>query len=160
MSRLGIPCGELGVLKALNRGGVTYLLIGGYAMRWYGATGPTADVDLLAPPTLDNARRFVRAVERALGHTPGFSDVMLAETKKQVNFHGDGYRMSILTSVDGLAFEAAYQEREHAHQGRVVIPVVSRRHLAFIKRVAANVDPSRRNKEMSDIAFLESQGTV
>jgi len=80
--------------------------------------------------------------------------------KKQVSFRGDDYRMSILSSVDGLAFEAAYRERTHAPEGRVVIPVASRRHLAFIKRVAASVDPSRREKESSDIAFLESHDTV
>ncbi|HEX9757484.1 MAG TPA: nucleotidyl transferase AbiEii/AbiGii toxin family protein [Nitrospiria bacterium] len=160
MRGLGIPDAELEILKALNRGDVAYLLIGGYAMRWYGATRQTIDVDLLASSTLDNARRFVRALERALGHVPGFSAEMFAEAKKQVRFQGDGYRMSVLTSVEGLAFEAAYGEREHAPQGHVVIPVVSRRHLAFIKRVAANADLGRRNKEMGDIAFLEAQGTA
>ena len=157
MKRMGIPSGELEMLKSLNRGNVAYLLIGGYAMRWYGASRPTADVDLLAAPTLDNARRFVRVVERALGHAPGFSAHMFAEAKRRVNFRGDGYRVSILTSVDDLAFEAAYQERTHASQDRVFIPVVSRRHLVLIKRVAASVDPGRRDKELSDIAFLESQ---
>jgi hypothetical protein len=34
----------------------------------------------------------------------------------------------------GLAFEPAYEERQYALQGRLAIPVVSRSHLAFIKR--------------------------
>jgi len=156
MRPLGIPDAELEVLKALNRGDVAYLLIGGYAMRWYGAARQTIDVDLLASPTPDNARRLVRTVERALGHALGFSDETFAEPKKMVRFDGDGYRMSVLTSVDGLEFETAYGEREHARQGRVAIPVVSRRHLACIKRVAADADPSRRSIELGDIAFLEA----
>ena len=119
MRELGIPDAELKVLKALNRGNVAYLLIGGYAMRWYGATRQTIDVDLLASPTPDNARRFVRAVEQALGHAPGFSPEMFAEPKKQVSFNGDGYQMSVLTSVDGLAFEAAYREREQIGRAHV-----------------------------------------
>ena len=80
MRRLGIPDAELEVLKALNRDDVVYLLIGGYAMRWYGATQQTIDVDLLASSTPDNARRFIHAVERALGHALGFSDETFAET--------------------------------------------------------------------------------
>jgi hypothetical protein len=156
MSELGIPIAELDVLKAFNRSAVAYLLIGGYAMRWYGAGRPTIDVDLLASPALENARRLVLAIERVLGHAPGFSAKALAESEKQVRFAGDGYRLSILTSVPGLDFGAAYQERRHAHQGRIVIPVVSREHLVFIKRVAAASDPSRQNKELSDIAFLET----
>lgn len=102
--RLGIPSNELEILKALNRGDVCYLLIGGYAMRWYGSTRPTIDVDLLASPTPDNARRVVHAIERVLGYAPGFSPEVLADMKKEVRFGGDGYRLSILTSVDGLAF--------------------------------------------------------
>jgi hypothetical protein len=160
MSALEIPDAELEVLKALNRADVVYLLIGGYAMRWYGATRQTIDVDLLTSPRPDNARRFIRAVETVLGHSPGFSDEMFAQPRKQVSFRGDGYQLSVLTSVDGLAFEAAYREREHAPQGRVVIPIVSRGHLALIKRVAANSDPSRRTKEMSDIALLEAASTA
>jgi hypothetical protein len=156
MSELQIPGAELEVLKAFNRSAVTYLLIGGYAMRWYGAARTTIDVDLLALPTLENARRLILAVERALGHPPGFSAEALAESEKQVRFAGDGYRLSVLTSVRGLDLEAAYAEREHAHQGRVVIPIASRRHLAFIKRVAAAADPRRQSKELTDIAFLEA----
>ena len=159
-SILGIPDNELEILKALTRGDVHYLLIGGYAMRWYGSTRPTSDVDLLASPAPDNARRIVHAIERALGHAPDFSAEMIADVKKQVRFSGDGYRLSILTSVDGLAFEMAYGERQYALQGRLAIPVVSRRHLAFIKRLAADADPNRRSKEMIDIGFLESQATV
>lgn len=160
LSTLGIPDQEREVLKALNRGGVEYLLIGGYAMRYYGATRSTTDVDLLAGQAQENARRLFRAVEKLVGHSPGFTQAMLIEPRQQVTFRGDGYGVSILTSVDGLAFEAAYQERTHGLEKGVVIPVASRKHLAFIKRVAAGVDMSRREKELRDIAFLESDGTV
>jgi hypothetical protein len=159
-SILTISDNELEILKALTRGDVRYLLIGGHAMRWYGSPRPTSDVDLLASPAPDNARRIVRAIERALGHAPGFSADILADVKKQARFSGDGHRLAILTSVDGLSFENAYEERQYALQGRLAIPVVSRSHLAFIKRVAADADPRRRSKEMIDIAFLESRATV
>ncbi len=156
LGTLAIPVNELRILKALYRGEVEYLLIGGQAMRWYGATRATADVDLLANPTLENGRRFINAVMSEIGHAPGFSEKMFANRKTQILFDGDGYRMSVITSVDGLEFENAYQERQFARQARVVIPVVSRRHLVFIKRIAAKADPARRDKEISDIEFLES----
>ena len=160
LSSLGIQDQEREVLKALNRGSVEYLLIGGYAMRYYGATRSTTDVDLLAGQVQENARKLYRTIEKLVGHSPGFTQAMLMEPKQKVTFRGDGYRVSILTSVDGLTFEAAYQERTHGLEKGVVIPVASRKHLAFIKRVAAGVDVNRREMELRDIAFLESDGTV
>lgn len=160
LNSLGIPDQECEVLKALNRNGVEYLLIGGYAMRYYGSTRSTTDVDLLAGQTQENAQKLFRTVEKLVGHLPEFTQAMLAEPKQKVTFRGDGYRVSILTSVDGLIFESAYQERMHGLEKGVVIPVAARKHLAFIKRVAARVDVNRREKELRDIAFLESDGSV
>lgn len=160
LNNLRIPDQELEVLKALNRGGVQYLLIGGYAMRYYGATGPTTDVDLLVGQAPENAQRLLRAIAKVIGHPPGFSESMLAKPKERVSFRNDGYRVDILTSVDGLAFDAAYQERQFALEKRLVIPIASKLHLALVKRVAASADPRRREKELCDIAFLDSHGTV
>lgn len=43
---------------------VEYALIGGYALALQGIVRLTEDVDILVEPTLDNARRWVRALSR------------------------------------------------------------------------------------------------
>src|SRR5712691_10779298 len=57
-TQLGIPRDELAVMKTLSWNQVEYLLIGGYAMRFYGSLRPAADVDLLIHNSPENAHRL------------------------------------------------------------------------------------------------------
>ena len=152
---LAIPDNELRALDVLNREAVKYLLIGSLAMRFYGASREVRDVDLLTETSPINAERLLRAIEELVGHPLVFSAEDLARSRKKVNLRNDGYDLDILTSVDGLEFDAAYQNRETAVEGSVVVPVVSKDDLLFIKRRAAK-DEKRCAKELADISFLES----
>jgi hypothetical protein len=125
-------------------------------MRFYGAQRPTTDVDLLVGRSPENARRLFRAIEKLLGHAPGFTQAQLEEPRKNVYFGRDGYRLDILTSVDGLDFKVAHQSRQHALEKRLAIPVVSKSDLVFIKKAAVAGDERRRIKEGKDIEFLEA----
>jgi hypothetical protein len=51
------------VCRSLNREGVRYLLIGGFAVILHGLVRTTKDIDLLLDPSAENIRR----VKRALG---------------------------------------------------------------------------------------------
>jgi hypothetical protein len=52
------------VAALLEEEHVEYALIGGYALALQGIVRLTEDVDILVEPTLDNARRWVRALSR------------------------------------------------------------------------------------------------
>jgi hypothetical protein len=52
----------LRVVALLEREGVEYALIGGYALALQGIVRLTEDVDILVRPTGENARRWVRAL--------------------------------------------------------------------------------------------------
>ncbi len=52
----------LRIVDLLEGEGVEYALIGGYALALQGIVRLTEDVDILVEPTLDNARRWVRAL--------------------------------------------------------------------------------------------------
>ncbi len=54
----------LGVAALLEAEGVEYALIGGYALALQGIVRLTEDVDILVEPTLENARRWVRALSK------------------------------------------------------------------------------------------------
>ena len=60
-------------LAALNSEGVVYVVIGGIAVLSYLPYRTTRDLDVLIEPTLDNARRARRAVERWGGFEPDFT---------------------------------------------------------------------------------------
>ena len=152
---LDIPDDELRALDALNRKHVEYLLIGGYAMRFYGADRDACDVDLLTSSSRDNAANLYGAVQELIGHPPAFDTKDLEEPRKRIRLWRSGYELEVLTSVEGLDFAIAYRDRTQATERGVTIPVVSRRDLLFIKKAAAQHE-KRRAKELRDIAFLES----
>ncbi len=54
----------LHVVSLLEQEGVEYALIGGYALALQGIVRLTEDVDILVEPTLENARRWVRALSK------------------------------------------------------------------------------------------------
>jgi hypothetical protein len=153
---IGIPEKELKAIGVLNKHGVEYLLIGGYAMRFYGADRLTKDVDLFAKNSSENASRLFAAISDVIGHPPAFPAEELKKVSKQVNFRKDGYQLEILTSIDGLDFDDAYSKRTLNTEKTIVIPVVSKEDLLSIKQYVARVDKSRQEKELRDIEFLKS----
>lgn len=83
---LGIPEEELDALRALNRNEVEYLLIGGYAMRFFGRRRRTKDVDVLTNNSIENTRKLFDAVREILGYTPRLvveNDVAISVVSKQ-----------------------------------------------------------------------------
>lgn len=52
------------VAALLDEENVEYALIGGYALALQGIVRTTEDVDILVEPTLENARRWVRALSK------------------------------------------------------------------------------------------------
>jgi len=52
------------VAQLLEAEGVAYALIGGYALALQGIVRLTEDIDILVEPTVENARRWVRALSK------------------------------------------------------------------------------------------------
>ena len=50
-------------LKSLEDEGVCYLLIGGYAVGYYGYPRATADIDIWIEVSADNAARSLKAIQ-------------------------------------------------------------------------------------------------
>lgn len=50
------------ILEALDRHGVDYVLVGGYAANLHGAVRPTRDIDVAPATTADNLTRLIAAL--------------------------------------------------------------------------------------------------
>jgi hypothetical protein len=59
--------------------------------------------------------------------------------------------IDILTAIDGVSSEEAWEDREFHDLGGVKVPVISRRHLLINKRAAG------RPKDLADVAWLEGK---
>jgi hypothetical protein len=137
------------MLNALNDSKVEYLVVGAHAMAAYELVRATGDFDIWVRPTQENAERVWMALEKF--GTPRrklkIEDFCCPNNVYQIGVEPD--RIDILTSIDGVDFSSAWQNREQARIDGTPIPVLGREELMKNKRA------SGRPKDLADVAWLE-----
>ena len=96
----------LRVAALLEEEHVEYALIGGYALALQGIVRLTEDVDILVEPTLDNTRRWVRALAK-------LPDAAAAELVGDDTLHeelyairiNDEFTVDVMNSASGFTWE-------------------------------------------------------
>jgi len=98
-------------IDALTKAGVEYLLVGGYAVIFYGYNRTTGDLDIWVYPTKDNYQRLSKAFTNF-----GMSMFDMKEEKILKTDYYDVFTfgrppicIEILTAVKGLEFHSAYK---------------------------------------------------
>ena len=137
------------MLSALSGEGAEYLLVGAYALAVHGVPRATGDLDLWVRPTTDNAAR-VRAALTRFGAPPGDlteRDLVTPGTVFQIGVAPN--RIDVLTSIDGVDFEDAWNARRIAHVEGLDVPVLARHHLIRNKKATG------RPQDLADAARLE-----
>lgn len=136
------------MLSALSAEGAEFLLVGAFALAAHGLPRATGDIDLWVRPSAQNAVRVLHAL-RAFGAPAGDltpSDLSDPDVVFQIGVAPR--RIDILTAIDGVTFDEAWPERETLPIEGLMVPVLSRRHLAQNKRA------SGRPKDLADLAWL------
>jgi hypothetical protein len=137
------------LFAALNDADARYLLVGGYALAFHGHPRFTKDLDVWVEPTATNAGR-VHAALADFGAplhdlTPG--DLTREGLVFQIGLPPN--RIDVLTSIDGVAFAQAWEQRETTRYGRSSVPVLGRRQLIVNKRATG------RPQDLIDAVELE-----
>lgn len=138
------------ILLAFIEAKVDFLVVGGYAMAAHRLPRATKDLDLWVRPEPDNAQRILLALDRFGAPRQGLS---AADLEKEGTIYQVGVppnRVDVITLVEGVRFEAAWQSRENVEIEGMQIPVISRRHLIANKRTVA------RPQDLLDADMLES----
>jgi hypothetical protein len=76
MATIQLPPDFKELLRLLNWNNVEYLVIGGYAVNYYGFSRATANLDVWIAITVDNATRVARAVSE-FGFIQAIADTFL-----------------------------------------------------------------------------------
>ena len=137
------------LFSAFNAEGVRYLLVGGYAVAFHAEPRFTRDLDLWIDASRANGE-LVYAALRAFGAPLGkttAADLAVPEQVLQIGVAPN--RVDIVTSIDGVTFEAAWPNRVETEYGDQHIWVIGRADLIANKRA------SGRPQDGLDIATLE-----
>lgn len=143
---LDIPSQEMVFIKAFNRHEVRYLIIGGTAVRFHGYLRHTSDLDVLIDNTRQNSHRVYDALASIVGSQPFTVDDLCKPKKKLTPCY---YHFDILTSLDGMGFNKAWNEKITVEVAETPIHIISRQNLIDSKKIAP------RQKDLDDIQALE-----
>jgi len=136
-------------VASFNAHAVDYLVVDGYALAAHGRPRYTGDIDLWIRPTPDNAIRILAAMADF-----GFAalDIGTDDLVQPGNVIQLGYpprRIDLLTSIDGVEFEACRARRQVLHVDGVDLPIIA---LADFK---ANKRAAGRTQDLADLEALD-----
>ena len=138
-------------LEKLLKAEVEFILVGGYAVNFYGYNRPTGDMDVWLNPTKDNQQKII-----ALFRNEGYSDESILQIEsldftKHLAFHigKDPFRIDFLNFIQGVSFAEAKLQQQLLPFKDKFVPVLHLHHLVISK---TNTD---RLKDKADIEELQ-----
>jgi hypothetical protein len=138
------------VCRSLNREGVAYLLIGGFAVILHGLVRTTKDIDLLLDPSQEN----IQKLKRALRTLPDKAVDLIADDevgKYRVVRIADEIVVDLMAEACGITYREAIAEGvDHHRLDNVEIPIPTREVLIRMKNTL-------RDSDKSDAGFLRRQ---
>ena len=147
MAMIQLPPDFKEFLRLLNSNSVEYMVIGGYAVNYYGFPRATADLDIWIAIGEENAQR-VAQVLREFGFTQAGAAAFL-QPRKIIRMGVPPVRLEILTSISGVEFAECYSRRLVVELDGVSVNLI---HLDDLKR---NKEASGRLKDRLDLEQLQ-----
>ena len=137
-------------LKLLNDLEVEYLLVGGYAVGYYGYPRATADIDIWIAVAPDNAHKTLEAFHRFGMRSPELSADTFQLDDKIIRMGLPPMRIEIMTSIDGVVFEDCFPRRHTIELEGIEVPMIS------LDDLRKNKKASGRHKDLDDLEHLSS----
>lgn len=135
-------------LKLLKENEVEYLLVGGYAVGFYGYPRPTGDMDIWISNSKENARKVFDVLVEFGFSSSDLSPKLFAQEKSIVRMGVPPFKLEIITFIDGVEFHKCYQERKLANIDSVEVNLISLENLKINKKA------SGRLKDLNDLENL------
>jgi hypothetical protein len=120
-------------LKCLNAAGVSYLIVGGYAVMIHSEPRYTKDLDIWVEMAPDNAEKLVAALRSFGAPLSGVSPADFLGTDVVYQIGVEPVRADFMTHVPGLLFNDAWQNRIDVDFDGVQAGVLSRQDLITAK---------------------------
>ncbi len=140
------------LLRLLEKHEVDYMIVGGYAVAFYGYPRFTKDIDVFFDVSNDNVCR-VRSALCEFGFQEGdLSDELLTDPRNVISFGVVPVRVDFVSEIDGVAYAEARKQRVRGRYGNVEVNFIGR--LDLIK----NKLSTKRARDKADVEELSAVG--
>jgi hypothetical protein len=137
-------------IECLNSNKVDYLVVGALAVSWHGFPRYSADIDFLIRPSHANAERVLRRFLNS-DSAASISASDLTLTGKVIQLGYEPNRIDLMTSVTGVSFDDAWDDRAAGDLDGVPVNFIGRSSLL------RNKDATGRAKDRIDAEELRKQ---
>ena len=148
MATIQLPADFKEFLQLLNEHNVEYLLIGGYAVGYYGYPRATVDMDIWIAINPVNAAQVVATLKTFGFDLPELNADLFLEENQVIRMGVPPMRLELLTSISGVEFETCFAERVVDEIDGVTVNLISLAHLKENKLA------SGRHKDLNDLEHL------
>jgi hypothetical protein len=138
------------LLELLNRHGVRYLAVGGFAVAVHDKPPYTKDLDLWVEVSADNARRIIAALDDFGFASLGLRAEDFLDPDVVIQLGYEPNRVDFLTKLEGVEFADAFQRRTSTRIGELEVLVIDRDSLISNKRALG------RPRDLDDAKDLET----
>ena len=134
------------LLSLFDENEVQYLLVGGFAVNFYGYTRATQDIDLLVYPSVKNAGRVMESLEGFGFGGAGIPRSLFENTGGVIHLGVEPNRIDLLTHVVGVSNDRIFQNAQRVDFEGILVNVIAFQDL---------VESKRRSKRPRDLADAE-----
>jgi Nucleotidyl transferase AbiEii toxin, Type IV TA system len=136
------------LLSCLLAAEVRFLLVGGYALAFHGHPRATKDMDVWVEPTRENAERVLRALGVFGAPTHDVTADDFADPRTVFQIGVPPRRVDVVCSIEGVAFDEAWSDREDLHLDEIEVPVIG------LEAMLANKQATGRAQDIADAEVI------
>lgn len=140
------------LLSELNKNNVEYIVVGGYAVNFYGYRRTTGDIDLwIKPDNGENKKMILKTLRNLQIEENVLREIeKLDFTKPTVFIDGEEpFKIDFMTYISNVKFDEAFKQKKIAHFDGLEIPFLHLNHLILSKMTTG------RGKDKDDIEKLQ-----
>jgi hypothetical protein len=137
------------LLELLNRHEAKYVIVGAYALAFYGHPRYTGDLDILIAPEIDNANKIINAIKEfglVLKNLKA-EDFLISERVIQLGI--SPLRIDILTSLTGLTWKQVFSNKMQGEYAGVPVYFIGKEELKINKKALG------RHKDLADLESIK-----
>ena len=139
------------MLSCLNDAEAEFIIVGAYALAAHGFPRATGDIDIFVRNSPENAPKVIRALTQFGAPMDNLSAQDFTAPDLMVQLGVEPCRIDLITSIDGVTFAEAWQNKVEIELDGLRVFVLSKADLLKNKLAAG------RAKDQGDIAWLKSQ---
>jgi hypothetical protein len=142
------------MLSCLRDEKVEFIVVGAYALAAHGFPRATGDIDIWVKSEAGNAKKIMRALAKFGAPVSDLSEDDFILHDRIIQIGVEPCRIDILTCIDGVEFDEAWQKKVGISVGEMEIHVLSKADL-LKNKLAAD-----RDKDRGDIAWLQKNVSI